>query len=191
MSAQNKITKTFTLPKLKADGSNWVLFQDSVELECAAHNLESHINGTGTTPVHPHPSVTSPTADEKAAIEDYEKALMRWTAGEATIRKGLSEAVPVTLYLTVRKETTAKKAWDGVVKHHQQKAQLIIVELRRKLQNERCDDKGDVRTHLAKLRQMREDLALMAEVVDDKNMRTIILGSLPTSYDPFLVSIAN
>jgi hypothetical protein len=47
----------------------------------------------------------------------------------ATIRKGLSEAIPSALYLIVRKELTAKKVWDGVVKHHQQKAQLIVIEV--------------------------------------------------------------
>jgi hypothetical protein len=43
-------------------------------------------------------------------------------------------------------------------------SQLIIVELRRKLQNKRCEEKGDVRAHLAKLQQMRNDLASMGEV---------------------------
>jgi hypothetical protein len=73
--------------------------------------------------------------------------------------------------------------WEAVVKHHQQKAQLIIVELCRKLQNEKCDEKGDVWAHLSKLRQMREDLALMGEAISDDNYHSIILGSLPMSYN--------
>jgi hypothetical protein len=185
-----KIVK-FTLPKLKSDGSNWILFQDSVELETTSHNLQSHLDGTGVMPVHPHPSVTAPTVDQKKEIEEYLVALEKWTAGEATIRKGFAEALPSTLYLVVRKETMTKQVWDAIVKHHQQKAQLIIVELRRKLQNEKCEEKGDVRAHLAKLRQMREDLAMMGEVVTDDNFRSIILSSLPGSFDTFLTSITN
>jgi len=72
----------------------------------------------------------------------------------------------------VRKETTAKKVWDAVVKHHQHKTQLIIVEL-------------------AKLRQMHDDLALMGEVLPDDGYRATILGSLPTSYDTFLTAISH
>ena len=34
MSAQNKITKTFTLPKLKADGSNWVYIPVYIAIYC-------------------------------------------------------------------------------------------------------------------------------------------------------------
>jgi hypothetical protein len=44
-----------------------------------------------------------------------------------------------------------KNVWDTMVKHHHQKSQLIIVELHYKLQNERCEEKGDVHAHLAKL----------------------------------------
>jgi dephospho-CoA kinase len=95
------------------------------------------------------------TAAQQTTVEEFEKKLGKWVSGEATIRKALSKVLPPALYLTVRKELTVKMVWDAVVKHHHQKSQLIIVELRRKLQNERCDEKGDMRTHLAKLWQMR------------------------------------
>src|SRR5277367_1926372 len=145
-----KLTKSFCLPKLKADGSDWILFQDSLELEAASHNLEKHIDGTGTPPIPP-PATDVPTADELQAIEDYAQAFDKWSAGEATIRKGLAEALPPALYLIVQKEVTAKLVWDAVVNHHQHKVQLIIVELCRKLQNEKCDEKEDIRAHLSKL----------------------------------------
>ena len=146
-----KLTKSFSLPKLKADGSNWILFQESLELETASHNLEKHIDGTGTAPITPPPVAGPPTADEQQAIDNYAGAFDKWSAGEATIRKGLAEALPPALYLIVQKEVTAKLVWDAVVNHHQHKAQLIIVELRQKLQNEKCDEKGDIRAHLSKL----------------------------------------
>ena len=189
MSTTAKITKTFTLPKLQPDGSNWIMFQDSVELESASHNLEGHLDGTKVKPVPPvGTGMTPPTTAEKEA---YETSLNKWMAGEATIRRGLSEALPPALYLTVRKEATAQDVRKAVIRHHQDKAQLIVVELRTKLQNEKCLEKGDLRAHLAKLRQMREDLALMGENVSDDNFRSIILASLPNSYDNFLISITN
>ena len=134
-----------------------------------------------------HPAAAIPVAEE----EIFERETARWTSGEATIRKGLAEALPPTLYLTVRKEPTVREVWTKVVQHHQNKAQLIVVELRTRLQNERCPDKGDIRKHLANLRQMREDLALMGESVTDENFHTIILSSLLLSYDNYLTSITN
>jgi hypothetical protein len=112
-------------------------------------------------------------------------------SGEATIRKGLSEALLLALYLTVRKETSTKKVWDAVVKHHHQKSQLIIVELHCELQNEKCDEKADVCAYLAKLQQMHNNLTLMGEVLPDDRFQAIILGSLPASYDTFLTAISS
>jgi hypothetical protein len=43
---------------------------------------------------------------------------------EATRQKGLLEALPLALYFTVQKETTAKSVWDTVVKHHHCKGNL-------------------------------------------------------------------
>jgi hypothetical protein len=139
----SRVTKTFTLPKLQPDGSNWIIFLDSVELECASHNLEGHLDGSRTKPVPPR------TAVALAEAETFERETARWTAGEATIRKGLAEALPPALYLTVRKEPTVKDV---------------------RLQNEKCPEKGNIRDHLSKLRQMREDLALMGEAITDENL---------------------
>jgi hypothetical protein len=38
---------------------------------------------------------------------------------------------------------------------------------------------------------MQEDLAQMGEIETDDNFCTIILGSLPASYDTFIMSITN
>ena len=73
-----------------------------------------------------HPAAAIPVAEE----EIFERETARWTSGEATIRKGLAEALPPTLYLTVRKELTVREIWTKVVQHHQNKAQQIVVELR-------------------------------------------------------------
>jgi hypothetical protein len=84
--------------------TNLILIQDSVELKAASHGLKNHINGAGTEPVNPHhtvPGQATLTAAEQTAIEEFEKKLEKWVSGEATIRKGLSEALPLALYLTV------------------------------------------------------------------------------------------
>jgi hypothetical protein len=104
MTSNNKFTKSFTLPKLRSDGSNWILFQDSVELECASHSLKNHIDGTSTELVNPHPPVQGQAAltdAQQTAANEFEKKLERWVSGEATIQKGLSEGLPPALYLTV------------------------------------------------------------------------------------------
>jgi hypothetical protein len=88
MSNSVKAIKSFTLLKLKADGSNWILFQDSFELEVAAHNLKPHINGLSQVPTNPHPLVVGQpplTQAKEEEVEAYQKELGKWTVGETTI----------------------------------------------------------------------------------------------------------
>ncbi|KIM65706.1 hypothetical protein SCLCIDRAFT_52183, partial [Scleroderma citrinum Foug A] len=53
-----------------------------------------------------------------------------------------------------------------------------------KLQETRCTEKGDLRAHFDKLRSLREQLAALGQSIGDEDFTAIILGSLPTSYDP-------
>jgi hypothetical protein len=71
--------------------------------------------------------------------------------------------------------------WDAVVKHYNQKSQLILVELCCKLQNEKCDEKADMCAHLAKLQQMCNNLALTGEVLLDYS-RTNFIWHLGEKY---------
>jgi hypothetical protein len=88
-------------------------------------------------------------------------------------------------------ENKHKEVWDVVVKHHYQKPQLIIVDLCRKLQNKRCEEKGDMHIHLAKLWQMYDDLACMREILPDDGFHAIVLGLLPASYYTLLTVVSN
>ncbi|KAF8814731.1 hypothetical protein BYT27DRAFT_7059350, partial [Phlegmacium glaucopus] len=57
------------------------------------------------------------------------------------------------------------------------------------MQEQRCAEKGDVAAHFATLRNMREDLASMGQPLVDNNFYAIILGSLPSSYDPYISAV--
>src|SRR5271156_2792954 len=66
---------------------------------------------------------------------------------------------------------------------------MVTVDLRRKLQAEKCSESGDLRAHLNKLFAMREDLALMGGSINDEDFTSIVLGSIPQSYDPYIAAI--
>ena len=57
----------------------------------------------------------------------------------------------------------ATDSWDhiGLIVHKDSKSRMVSVDLRRRLQVEKCVEKGDVWAHLSKLHTMQEDLASM------------------------------
>src|ERR1700678_874201 len=72
----------------------------------------------------------------------------------------------------------------------QKKSRMISVDLRRRLQQEKCVEKGDVRAHFSNLRTMREDLASMGHPPSNDDMYAIASGSLPPSYDSYISAVS-
>ena len=63
------------------------------------------------------------------------------------------------------------------------------MDLRRCIQEVRYAKKGDMLSHFATLRTMREDLAAMGQPLNENDFYAIILGSLPASYDPYISAV--
>jgi hypothetical protein len=66
---------------------------------------------------------------------------------------------------------------------------MVTVDLRRRLQDERCAEGGDVKTHLDKLQAIREDLIAMGADPGDENFVAIVLGSLPATFETYLSAL--
>src|SRR5882762_10134513 len=166
MSTTNgKLLEFFVrIPKLETDGANWVIFKDRFAFAAAAAALEKHIDGTGTAPNPPAFAPRGPTPLTAAQItefERYEEKLSKW----------------------------ARLMWEAVGMKREKKSRMVTVDLRRKLQAEKCPEHGDMRAHLNKLQTMREDLASMGGSIVDEDFTSIILGSIPPSYDTYIAAI--
>ena len=60
---------------------------------------------------------------------------------------------------------------------------MFMVDLRCRLQDERCDDNANIRTHFDTMRTMRKHLAVLGDDLNDEDFSAMLLGSLPRSYD--------
>ncbi|PBK85852.1 hypothetical protein ARMGADRAFT_1036025 [Armillaria gallica] len=56
-------------------------------------------------------------------------------------------------------------------------------------ENDAGEEGGDVKTHLTKLQSICEDLIMMGADPDDNNFVTIVLGSLPTSFETYFSAL--
>ena len=66
---------------------------------------------------------------------------------------------------------------------------MVTVDLHHKLQVEKCPEHGDMHAHLNKLQTMHEDSASMGVSIADEDFTSIILGSIPPSYDTYIAAI--
>jgi gag-polypeptide of LTR copia-type len=192
-NTNGKILEFFAkIPKLEADGSNWVIFKDRFMFAAAAASLIDHIDGTGKVPSPPVTRTTDSgalTEIQQGALDEYAAELSRWRSGEAIVRQAIASTISDSLFLEVRKRESAKEMWDAVRDQREKKSRMVTVDLRRKLQAEKCPESGDIRAHLYKLQAMREDLASMGGSINDEDFTSIILGSIPLSYDTYIAAI--
>lgn len=93
-----------SIPKLEATGLNWAIFslrfQDAVE----AKGYWGHFDGT--TP-RPDPAATPATADDAAAIA-------QWDRDERLAKSLLTQKIPDLALMHIHKAKTVKERWDAI-----------------------------------------------------------------------------
>src|ERR1700678_1674953 len=191
MSTSNsKILEFFArIPKLETDGSNWVIFKDRFLYAAAAASLISHVDGTEVIPPLVIIDPGTPTAEQLQKFDEYNLALSKWKSDEAIIKQAIATVIPDSLFIEVRKKETAFLMWEAVKNQREKKSRMVTVDMRRRLQAEKCAEHRDVRVHLNKLLAMREDLASMGGSINDEDFTSIVLGSIPQSYDTYIAAI--
>ena len=194
------------VPKLEAGSVNWVVYKDCFLWSVDARGLLKHVDGSKREPVcWVKPQMvpkkdadgndtreTVPatyTREEERDIKEWKVELKEWKQGEAVVKQQIAATIPDSLFMKIRNKGTALEIWEALQGDFQNKSRMVSVDLRRRLQQERCAEKGDVRAHFSNLRLMREDLAAMGHAPGDDELYVIILGSLPYSFEPFISAL--
>ena len=60
---------------------------------------------------------------------------------------------------------------------------MITVDLGMKLQNTKLGDEDDAQAHFTQLLDLREQLASIGKILDDAKFASLLLNSLPASYE--------
>jgi len=196
------------VPKLDVNGANWVVYKDRFLWAIDARGLVEHIDGSSWEPKRPvvtlrvtttdasasgggktEKAVEELTEDDEKRLETWKEKLRVWKLGQAIVKQQIAATIPDSLFMKIRGKGTAYEIWEALTNDFQNKSRMVSVDLRRRLQQQRCDEKGDVRAHFATLRTMHEDLAAMGHAPTEDDFYAIIIGSLPSSYDPFVSAL--
>jgi hypothetical protein len=189
-SANSKLGEYFVrLPKLTSDGSNYIIYKNKLLFAVQGAGLSKYIDEKEIPKPPQVADAEKPTDSEKKALEVYQTMLSEWEPNEAIIKQGIAATIPDSLFLKVMGEKTAAGMWKRVKEEYERKSQMLQVDLRRKLQDKRCGEGDNVKTHLDDLQKIREDLIAIGADPGDDNFSAILLGSLPTSYDPYIAAL--
>ena len=93
-------------------------------------------------------------------------------------KQQIASSIPDSLFLKIRSNGSAFRIWKALGDHFEKRSQMVAIDLRRCIQNQRCGDKDDIVTHFTMLCTMREDLAAMGQKLEDSDFYAIVMGSL-------------
>ena len=167
-----------TLPKLAADGSNWTSYRDRLIWGFNMRRWSAHLTSMGT------PAAYTLDGDINGVSADD-----RWANEEAIAMDMIAASVPDPVFNRIKANTTTMEFWNAIKDIYQSRSKMITVVLGKKLQNTKLEEDEDARAHFTKLSDLREQLASMGKNYDDDEYASILLGSLPSSYEPTISAI--
>jgi gag-polypeptide of LTR copia-type len=164
-----------TMVKLANDGANWISYRDRMIWAFDNRRWSEHL----TNDAVPATWVTIGTITPQ----------QRWEAEEASTKNLIAASVPDHVFNRIKSKTNTKEIWDAIKEIYQKRSKMITVDLGRKLQSTKLSDNEDARAHFTHLSDMREQLSSMGKTIDDDEFASILLGSLPPSYDSTVSAI--
>jgi gag-polypeptide of LTR copia-type len=197
MSTSNgKLGEDFLrIPKLAADGENWMMYKERLQWSIDARGLIGHLDGTEKKPVDPQTlpnrgaSWAPATPDEVKEVSTYKTELKEWRTGQAITKQQIAGTIPDSLFIQIKNLDTAKDIFTHLSSLFEQRSRVVSVELLRKRQDLKCPEKGNVREHFDKMRTAKEQLSSLGHAPTDESFAAMIMSSLPASYDPHLSAL--
>ena len=104
------------------------------------------------------------TMEQKKLKTEWKKDVKDWKQGEAVTKQQIASSILDSLFMKVRAKGSAYDIWTELGKHFKKRSRMVSIDLRQRLQELRCAEKGNIIEHFAVLRTMREDLASMGRL---------------------------
>ena len=188
----------YNVPQLAKDGGNWITYKERVTTAVYARGLRRYLEGravcpaplamsTATVPVPVMPGGSNAT---EAEIEAHEVKIDEYHQKDSLVKQQLFSTITDRVLLRVQKVGASSAVWAAICKIHEDKSDLVQIDLRRRLSDTRCEESADIRNHFGELLKLREALAGMGTSLSDTDFTAIIMSSLPESYRPILSSMS-
>ena len=160
MSTSTKLGDEFLrIPKLEVSGTNWVVYKDCFTLALDGCCILDHIDGTGKEPTDPtveedRTAKKALTAEQKILEPEWKKEMKEWKQGKAIAKQQIASSIPDSLFMKICQKVSACDMWIELGNYFEKRSRMVSIDLRCRLQEVRCAEKGDVIAHLATLRTM-------------------------------------
>jgi len=169
-----------TLPKLKDDGSNWVLYKQRFSDYIISHSgYRRHLHGTATEP-------EAPKKDEKdeKVLEEYEKKLDEYLMREAGIRSAILSSVSERTQQRLIGTTKAGDMWAKLCAIYGHQSVLIQADVLSQIHALKTPEGGDPLKTIDELLQKANEFAALGGKLTETDQAAILIKAVPREYHP-------
>ena len=146
--------------------------------------VQRHLEGT--THVSPSIPMYNPNhhldEDELEELDKIEEKWDMYNQQEASTKAQILTTILESLAIEIQALDTGKKLWDALCENQENTALTAVVDLWRRLYVLKCLDDSNVKVNIQSQNTMYQQLKGMGEEFSDGNFTTLILVSLPKSY---------
>jgi hypothetical protein len=155
---------------------NWMPWKRRMLAVFRDLGLEKYITEDAKLPESADPG--KPTTEEK-------EAQRKWKDGDAKTRCRIELAISDAEMVHIMGAETAREMWEQLTTVKESKGRLGVLATRRALYRAAAEEGFDMPEHIAKLRQLQEELHTMGNKVPDDDFVMILITSLPESWDNY------
>ncbi|KAF7778932.1 hypothetical protein Agabi119p4_3277 [Agaricus bisporus var. burnettii] len=188
----------------KFNGTNWVSWNGMIHIAAELRGVFGYLDGTipnpatttitppATIPLPTLPTQTTTTATSPTTETPWESTTpspAEWKVRNAWA-KGLliyNTTDPVGLGISIG--GTAADAWKSYLDNYEVASEIALLNVEMELRNMIYNDGEDFTEFISRLRTKWSNANALGAKIDDKSFRTIILSSLPRSWDPIVATL--
>ena len=131
------------IPKLAADGSNWVIYCDCLlwVLDTTAHT--DHLAHS-----------TIPTSYITAGDIRGLTPSQQWQEEEGMVKQITGATIPNIAFSCIKGHSAVKDVWAALKKMYEDRTRILMADMMWHFHNKHCEDSKKVRTHFEELSQL-------------------------------------
>lgn len=202
----------------KFDGTNWVAWNGLIRIAAEVRGVFGYLEGTipkppgiptvivtppstapATTTATTTTSSTSPTTSAATTQISPQQGDTPWdslTPSEAEwkIRNAWAKGLLIfntknPIGLGIITTGTAAEAWTSYIDSYEVASEIALLNADMELRNMKFDDSQDFPEHIARMRIKWAHANVLGANVSDQSFKTIVLNSLPRSWDAIVASL--
>ena len=131
------------IPKLAADGSNWVIYCDYLlwVLDTTAHTDHLAHSSTPTSYI---------TAGDIGGLTPSQ----RWQKEEGMVKQIIGTTIPDIAFNHIKGHSAVKDMWAALKKMYEDRTRILMANMMWRFRNKCCGDSENMHTHFEELSQL-------------------------------------